>query len=283
MTEHEQPAATTAVAYTVEQIHVTIDRLRESWEWLLLLVEPGRSASTRSSATTDDQLERLEAIGHSDRAYRAWNLRHGMSALPPSPAAARVAVLDAQAVVAAQVDTAVHLAASALQVSYVGAQPSVAESVRAGLRWLAGGAGRPAVLDEIRDERVAATIDKILQRADRTARAAAQCPDEEPGEALTERCPACGQRSLQREENRMVRCVSKRCVCTGDASPEQPACGCGQKPRRPGTTHVWLPSQLDGPYGLWAAVAAVARSRPSVRRGASGHGGWQSRGMAGMQ
>ncbi|MEV4705041.1 hypothetical protein [Actinoplanes sp. NPDC049316] len=284
MTAHQQPDRTPAVVFTIEQIHLTLDRLRESWEWLLELAEPGRAAPAASPALTDDQAERLEAVGHSDRAYRAYNLRHGMSALPPSPAAARIAIIDAQAHAGAAIMDAVHLVAAAADSVYVGGRPDQAATVRTALAWLDG----PA-LDDVRDDRVAAAVDQLLQRADRTARQAAACTDDEveplvdPRTRRAPRCPACGRRSLQRERSTgrtAIRCVSQQCRCTGDGAPGIPECGCRREEKRPGKPHVWPP--VDEPE-LWAAINATPEpERPAVGRGAAGHGGWQSRDMAGQ-
>lgn len=283
-------AEQTAAAFTIEQVRLTIDRLRESWAWLLELVEPGRGGSGPSGAMTDDQAERLEAVGHSDRAYRAWNLRHGMSALPPSPAAVRLAVIDAQTVVAAAVVEAAHLAASAADAVYVGGRSDRTATVEAALNWLDWHAAKDA-LAQVRDQQVAAKIDRLLQRADRVARQAARCEDDEVV-PLQDRCPACGRRSLQQEVGRdadgrtlrrVIRCISSSCRCTGEASPDSPACGCGQAFKRHGRAHAWTPDLLDGPHGLWAAIAAApARRRPPVTTGAAGHGGWQSRRTVGQ-
>jgi hypothetical protein len=273
----QQPDTTTAVAYTVEQIHVSIDLLRESWGWLLELVEPGHASARSAPAVTDEQAERLEALGHSDRAYRDFNLRWGMSALPPSPAAARIAVLDAQAIVAVHVLDAARAVATAGNAVYLGGRPSMAASVRNALDWL------DHAVDGLRDGQLAETIDTSLRRADRTARAAAHCLDEDV-EPLRDRCPACGRRSLQREldgATRVVRCVSQSCRCTGDAEPDHPACGCGKERREPGRRHVWLPSEFDGPHGLWAATETAQLAHVRLYRSARGHGGWQSRNMGG--
>lgn len=277
---HQPTPESDAVAYTVEQTHITIDKLRESWGWLLELVEPGRCSAGAARAITDDQAERLEALGHSDRAYRQHNLRHGMSALPPSPAAVRLPVVDAQVLVATLVLDAARTAATAAGSVYIGMRPSLAESVADALCWL-----EESALGEIRDERTAAKLDQLLQRADRTARSAAHCTDEEV-ESLGRPCPACGRRSLQRESSpggaaRVVRCVSKSCRCAGEATPDRPGCTCRKEHKREGKRHAWLPSELDGPYGLWAAIEALDRPRDRVRRAAAGHGGWQSRNMGG--
>lgn len=289
MTEH-QP---TAAAYIVEQIHLTIDRLREAWEWLEALVEPGRPQPSPGRAMTDDQSERLEAIGHSDRAYRTWNLRQGMSALPPSPAAARLGIVDVQmATHETLVAVVCTLADTGNETTRRWADTIVA-TVPGMLDWLDGyafGLGptgfdglllRPGAVDRIRDANLAAAVDKELQRVDRIIRAAADATDDEVV-PIHEPCPACCRRSLQREVSssgvgRVVRCISKSCRCTGDAEPDRAACKCGRTQKRPGRPHVWLPSELDE---LAAAVEAGQSPRPRLGRGGAGHGGWQSRNMA---
>ena len=276
----EQQPEPDAAAYVVEQIHLTIDQLRQSWAWLVDLVEPGHASPGSARAVTDEQAERLEAVGHSDRAYREWNLRYGMSALPPSPAAARLTVLDAQAVVAMCVLDAARATAAAASAVYVGGRPTVAESVRDALAWLDGTSEQPGAVDELRNAKLAAAIDKWLQRADRTARAAARELDEDV-EPVGERCPACRRKSLQRElggAGAVTRCVSESCCCTGGAEPGKPACGCGRSRLEPGRRHVWLPSELGE---LSTAIEAAFPASPRLARSTWGHGGWQSRNMGG--
>jgi hypothetical protein len=326
----DDPELSTAVQYTVEQIRITVDQLRESWEWLLEHTAPGHASSASAPAQTDEQAERLEALGHSDRAYRDWNLRHGMSALPPSPAAVRIGAVDAQAAVAAAVMEAVHLVAEQLRACYIGGRGRQGDTVRAALDWIAAdssyewasaepvgclisspeqlvdelAAGRDEVrraalaaasgyalfvdpLDGLRDEATAAKVDKLLQRADRAARAATRTLDEEPEPVIDPdtgrpaRCPACGRRSLQLQ-NGEIRCVSSSCSCTGDAVPDQPECGCRRPEKRAGRPHAWGRAEVDQ---LWAAISAAVPQavKRSLGHGAAGHGGWQSRDMAGQQ
>lgn len=274
-----------AAGYIVEQILITLDRLRDAWGWLGALVEPGRTASAPTPAMSDARAERLEATGHSDRAYRSYNLSHGMSALPPSPAAARIGIIDAQALVASLVVEAAQLVAAAAQSVYIGGRERQDDTVRCALDWLDG----PALL-ELRDESIAARVDRLLQRADRTARQAAQC-DEDPPQPLVDphtgrppQCPVCGRRSLQRERSAgrtVVRCISQQCRCAGDAAPGVPGCRCGVEDKLAGAGHVW--SLADEPR-LWEAIEATpARVRRGVGRSARGHGGWQSRNMGGAQ
>ncbi|NMO52008.1 hypothetical protein HH310_12470 [Actinoplanes sp. TBRC 11911] len=290
-----------AMPYLLEQIRITADQIRTAWAWLELLVEPGH-ATTVARAVDDGQAERLEALGHADRAYRDWNLRHGMSALPPSPAAVRLGIVDAQVVVHQHVATAVRLLAGTGSNAKTWTRADVAlQSVPTALDWLVGsdiglgadgGGGvwrRQGAVDRIRDANLAAEVDKLLQRADRVAREATG-DDGMQLRPLEHRCPACGRRSLQLDHesahriNWLVKCVSQRCVCTGDATPDREACGCGKRYRRPGRPHVWTYAELsDGHHGLLDVVAAAARDRPGVGRGASGHGGWQTRDMAGQQ
>lgn len=279
---------TLAVTFTVEQIRITVDQLLVSWEWLLEATEPGRGTPAPAPALTDAQAERLEALGHSDRAYRAWNLRHGMSALPPSAAAVRIGAVDAQAAVAAAVTEAVHLVAEEARACYVGGLHRQADTVRAALGWLAGTAALFVdPLGELRNETTAAAVDRLLQRADRAARAATRTLDEEPEPVIDPdtgrpaRCPACGRRSLQREGTG-IWCVSATCVCTGEAAPDRAECGCRQQEKRAGRRHAWPVGEEDR---LWDAIdaAEAPQPQPVIRRGAVGHGGWQSRGMAGQQ
>lgn len=296
----------TAARYAIEQIHLTVDRLRDAWDWLVALAEPGRPQPTPTRAMTDDQAERLEARGHSDRAYRAWNLRHGMSALPPSPAGARLDVVDAQAVVdRLVVDAVLTLAQTGGLRTQGRADAAAAAGVPAMLDWLAGvevGLGRTgrdgvwlklrAAVDRVRDPKLAADVEQLLGRADRIARQAAAATDDvgeqvvDPDTSRPARCPACRRRSLQRELDgagrpRLIRCISQSCLCAGDAEPGRDECGCRRAEKREGLQHVWIPS---AEHELWSAIADQPRpTRRGVGRGAAGHGGWQSRSMAGQQ
>lgn len=274
MSETRIPQAVT-LAYAVEQIHLTIDRIHQAAPWLAALLEPGRLAAWSTPAVTDQAAERLEALGHSDRAYRELNLSRGMSALPPSPAPVRLAVVDAQTAVRQ------HAAAAAAKLWHppMNRPPG---SLLGLLDWIGDHAGL------LRSVPQAVRVDEALQRADRACRAASQSLDEEV-EAIGRPCPACDRRSLQREVSttggpRLVRCVSQSCLCSGEATEDRPRCGCRQEHPIEGVRHVWLPSQLEGPHGLWEAIAAAAVKHPARRRlerAAAGHGGWQSRNMGG--
>jgi len=139
----------------------------------------------------------------------------------------------------------------------------------------------------VRDPELAAAAEQLLARADRTARAAAGA-DDDPAEQLVDdqtgrpaRCPACGRRSLQREATRLIRCISASCRCTGDAEPDVDECGCRRSEKRPGLPHVWNRATEDE---LWAAIDYQPQpARPRLGHGGQGHGGWQSRDLAGQQ
>lgn len=281
----------------VAQVHAVVERLRESWAWLAWLVAPGPERRA-GRAVDEQQAEVLEARGRSDRAYRDWNLARGMTALAPSAPAARLDVVDAQAVIHhAVTDLARHVAAH-LHSSYVGRHAGIVDSVVDVLDWLTvGGPGRPWVadvdgqvwragvvddLDEHRDRRLLDHIHRVLTRAGDTARTAAGVLAE-PVQPLAHRCPACRHRSLQlhhegRDKSRWtVRCVRRSCLCAGAG------CGCLRRDRRQGVAHVWTRAELDGPHGLATAVAIARRlteqgvPRPRVGSGGSGHGGWPQR------
>lgn len=283
-------------APSVEQVEDAVDRLRLSWGWLVLLAEPGRERRP-GRAVDEDQAEALAARGMSDRAYREWNLRHGMSALPPSPAAAQLSVVDAQAVVARLVREAVDAIAAARRSTYVGGRPGAAAVLDA-LDWLTeGGAPRPFVatrrgvvgragvladLHNNRDRELLARVLRLLGRADAAARAAAGVVDEEV-RPIGHRCPACRYRSLQlTPQTGTVRCVRRSCRCAGDG------CGCLQVDRRKGRAHVWVRANLDSGLGALATAIAMADAIDAqvdrdrgvdrrVRSGMRGHGGWPDR------
>jgi hypothetical protein len=302
------PVQIAAAAYAVEQIHLTVDQLRDAWAWLAELTVPGPASPAPARAMTDEQAERLEARGHSDRAYRSYNLRHGMSALPPSPAAARVSVVDVQITVAQLVTDAVTTLTGAghapgHRVPAGGPRPRgvlqrAVPDVPALLDWISGcglglgHTGRDGMLvvagaiATVRDPELAGAVEQLLARADRAARDAAGAGDD-PAEQLVDetgrpaRCPACGRRSLQREATRLIRCISASCRCTGDATPDLDECGCRRTEKRPGLPHVWNRATEDQ---LWAAIDDhPAPTRPLLGHGGRGHGGWQSRDMAGQQ
>jgi hypothetical protein len=280
------------------QVRETVARLRESWGWLWLLVVPGPERR-RSMAVDDDQAERLEARGFEARAYREWNLRRGLSALPPAAAPARLDVVDAQAAVHRLVTGLARRVAAHLDASYVGGGTEVTAAVVDVLDWLtlggpgrrivvdAGGeAWRAGILDDLHDQRDAgllAHIARTLAAADDLARTAAGVVAE-PVRPVEHRCPACRHRSLQlhhagRDKSAWtVVCVRRSCVCAGAG------CGCLRRGRREGLPHVWGRSEMDGPYGLATAVAvaqALAGARPRVGADAAGPGGWPERRRAG--
>lgn len=287
----------TAAAIAVDLLRITLDELREAWSWLDALVEPGHTASGAATAIDDARADRLEAIGHSDRAYRMWNLRQGMSALPPSPAPARIGIIDAQVDVHFAVTTAVLLLAKTGNATTQLMAERAAATVPTALDWLApewpglgrdGGDGvwcRTGAIDRIRDAQLAEDVHRHIRRANRVARAAArEDVDASNILPLPQRCPACGRRSLQVERPAVdrrtwvVRCVSAACRCAGEGE-----CGCGGGRDRAGRRHVWPYGELDGHAGLLQAVDRLASERPVIRSGAAGHGGWQSRNMAGQQ
>lgn len=299
-----------STAYTLDQIRITIDRLRESWLWLGLLVVPGRETRGVGTVATDADREVQWYRAMHERAYKDWALRHGMGALAPTPAGARVSVIDAQVMVRGIVVDVARLVAQSQGQTYVGGAADTVQAVIDALDWLEEGA-RPApwicwtggvlhregALDRIRDPELAAAVDTALQRADRVACEAARVDgDIERGAAgvvreryapIDGRCPACRNKSLQLvhdgdERNRLrwhVRCISERCVCVGlgDIDSGRPPCPCRQKARYAGRRHAWAYGELSGPYGLWAAMAAASPVRRTLRSATTGHGRWSDR------
>lgn len=286
-----------ATPYLVDQIRVTIADLREAWAWLGELIEPGRD-SAPIPLMTDDQRARQSELAAAERAERAY-------ALPPMRAAARVGVIDARVMVHGLVLDTVRQVAAGEGAQYVGQRPGDAGVLDA-LAWLDGGpscwtatadgviwqAAPSGVLEQMRDAMLAAAVDVRLQRANKIARQAARDVDGEHLAPVDERCPACGNRSLQLDyvSERSLRegqdsekarrtwsvvCISEACRCTGVG------CGCRQRVRYAGRPHAWTYGELAGPHGLWAAARAARRRRrgPEVRIGSetAGHGGWADR------
>ncbi|QOC89866.1 hypothetical protein [Micromonospora craniellae] len=288
------PSTTTAGQPPLRVVDVrdAIERLRESCAWLWLLMVPGRERRP-GRPVDEEQAEILEARGHADRAYRSWNLSRGMGALAPSPAAARLDVVDAQAVVHRILTRLARSVAAYRDSSYVGGGRPVDV-----LDWLTvGGPGRPwvvdaagdawraGVVDDLHDNRDAYLVAEIAQRiawADEVARSAAGVVAE-PVRPIEHRCPACRHRSLQlhhdgHDKRRWsVRCVRRTCLCVGAG------CGCLKRDRRPGLPHAWGRGEMEGPGGLATAVAIArrldeqGRPRPTVRSTVTGHGGWSDR------
>jgi hypothetical protein len=283
----------TGVDELAEQARASIDELRQAWAWLRLLAEPGRESST-ALVVDDAQAERLAALGMQAKAYRTWNLRWGLSALAPTPAAARIGVLDAQVAVHGLVLDVARAVATAAHSTYVGAR-SGADAVLDALDWLEEGPRpypwvcgpegprwRAGALDRLRDPAAAAAAAGLLQRANRLAREACRVVDADPVRPLEHRCPACRAQSLQlhydgedlarvadgarpRNVSRWyAECVSQRCRCTVQG------CGCGMRSRIDGRRHAWAYGELPD---LWRAIerAAQIRGRP-VGSAAEGHG-----------
>ncbi|MEW2383364.1 hypothetical protein AB0873_14915 [Micromonospora sp. NPDC047707] len=291
------PAGRDGPPASVPDIRQAVERLRESCAWLWLLMVPGRERRP-GRPVDEEQAEVLEARGRSDRAYREWNLRHGTGALAPSPAAARLDVVDAQAVVHQVLTRLARRVAHYRSASYVGGRIGVSAAIADVLDWLtvggpgrrwvvdsAGEAWRAGVLDDLHDNRDAyllGDIARTLAAADQVARQAAGVVAE-PVRPIEHRCPACRNRSLQlhhdgRDKRRWtVRCVRRTCLCVGVG------CGCLKRDRRPGLAHVWTRAEMEGPYGLANAVAIArrlneqGRPRPAVHSGVAGHGGWPDR------
>jgi hypothetical protein len=280
------------VAGWVQDCRVTMARLRQSWEWLGLLVEPGRESSV--GAPVDDvRAEALAAQAIAEQAYKAWNLRQGLSALPPTPAAARLGIVDARVQVHGLVLDTARLVAVSQGAVYRGARIGV-DAVLAALDWLEVGvrpdpwvAGQDGLyrqgwLDRVRDVRLVAAVDRRLARADQVARAAARVLDDTV-QPINHRCPACRQRSLQLHYDPadlvrvadggrpavsarwFVECVSDRCRCTVEG------CGCRMRNRYAGRRHAWAYGELGE---LWSAIAAVGTRGDRLR--ATGTGlGWR--------
>ncbi|MDG4768761.1 hypothetical protein [Solwaraspora sp. WMMD792] len=257
---------------TPDAVRGQIEALREAYSWLALLVEPGRER--RPGRPVDDaQAERLEAQGRADRAYRQWNISRGLSALPPSPAAASVTVVDAQASVRRRVLDIAHRVAAWQHASWVGG-PDVDQV----LSWLdEAGPGRPAVVDELRDRRRLSWLVDELATAVASARQAAGVVAE-PVRPVAWRCPACGSPSLQLAHPGAdkslwtISCVRRACRCAGAG------CGCLRRDRRQGLAHVWTRAELPTLAQAVAIADRVARQgRPVTGSAAAGHGGWSDR------
>lgn len=279
----------------LEHARVALDELRQAWSWLALLAEPGREASD-ALVVDDGQAERLAAQGMAARAYRTWNLRLGLSALAPTPSAARVGVLDAQVAVHGLVLDTARAVAAAAGATYVG-RGTGDQGVLDALDWLEqghppdpwicgpeGARWRAGPLDRLRDAAVAKAVADGLQRANQVARQAARVAGEDPVQPLEHRCPACGAQSLQlhygdpedlahvaagaarpRHVSRWyAECVSQRCRCVVQG------CGCGMRSRIAGRRHAWSYGELAD---LWRAIERARQLRGArVGSSAEGHG-----------
>lgn len=289
-TDTTSPATTTTAALELadllDQAHTLVDALLLAWGWLWAQVDPGRAAPPPSRAQSDAQAAHLTARGLSDRAYRDWNLARGMSALPPSPAPVRLAVVDAMCAVHGQViDTTLRLAA-AIRWTYPATRGHTGHQVVAALGWLAG-TRRPArpwivdttgacwrdptPIDMLRDHTTATRLVRDLDRAVRTTRQAAGVSGDQVV-PVPRRCPACGRRSLQldaepRDRRQWsVRCVSASCRCAGATCP------CLARVRYTGRVHAWAYGELDQ---LTAAIDTHARQVERITSGQQGHGRWR--------
>jgi len=250
------------------QAHITGGRLRESWTWLALLVEPG-PATRPDRPITEAQRRRDAQLARDDHTGRIANAAFGAYALAPEPAPLRLGILDVQTYIHGLVLDAARRVAVATGQRYIAHATGAVDLVDEALAWLlvdqpacfAAGVvvqqlGRPAALVDVRDAALIAGVDKDLDRADRAAREAAGVVDEQR-RPLRYPCPACGRRSLyvggmaeQDARLRYVACNREACRCSGAD------CGCGQRVRygpvggKPGRRHIWPRGEWEGPYGL---------------------------------
>lgn len=253
-------------------------RLHQSWSWLALLVEPGPETSA-GRVLSDIERDRQAADLRVER-YERTKVGASAAALAPSPAPIRLAVVDLQAYLTHRVRrVASRCARAAVPVGYRPAGAAVPQL----LDWLT--VGRPpapwigsatGVLERrcAFDRCPAGTLSwaaEQLRHADQLARVAAGVFTDRLA-PLPDRCPVCRLRSLQldytsdQRNSWSVVCTSTRCVCSGTGCP------CRHRIRYEGRRHAWSYGELDGPYGLWAAIGAARLPRPPIRRTASGHG-----------
>lgn len=294
------PSASTMIEDELDSARDTISALRESWSWLRELVEPGWETSL-APVLTDEQRERIARLVRDERAERAARKATGLGplterltdvgvgALGPSPAAARIGVIDAAVAVRQLVLEAARSAAESRQASYVGSRSGdrAFDDALAYLdggppRWIASTTGviGYAVFRGAINNLDLVTLDRVLgllKRADKLARAVSGV-DGEQSVRFPHPCPACGHRSLQwtmpsqHDKRRWsVACIRDTCRCSGQG------CGCRHAVRFEGRRHAWSYGELDGTWGLWRAIAAARRLAPPIRSGAAGHGGWPER------
>jgi hypothetical protein len=104
------------------------------------------------------------------------------------------------------------------------------------------------LLPSVRHPEAAADALRVLDRADRTARKAANAAEHRIH--IHAPCPVCGNRDLwaetssPRTEEWTVRCESHMCVCRG------PGCSCGRPVRWRGRRHLWPSEEWGIPGGL---------------------------------
>lgn len=281
----------------VDEIRETIAALRQSWGWLGELVEPGYEERPMRIMSDGERARRDQAA----RAERAERRRKatglgplterlseiGAGALAPSKPAVRIGIVDTAIAVRDLVLSAASAAATAMSASFVILYlgDAVVTDALAYLDggpscWIASTTGvvgyRPAfgALDHL-PAHTLGTVDRLLAKADRLARAAAGITGEET-HPFPLPCPACGRRALQwvmpRADYRSwsIQCSREACQCTGEGCP------CRQAIRYPGRRHTWAYGELDGTWGLRRAIAAAERQN-TIRSGAQGHGGWPER------
>lgn len=108
-------------------------------------------------------------------------------------------------------------------------------------------------LGHVADPELAADALRVLERADRHARRAAQAGDDNQ-RRLRAACPACDRRELvaqvgsPKHDEWAVRCMAPLCVCDG------PGCGCGRPVRVRGRRHLWPAREWDSESGLSALL-----------------------------
>lgn len=276
----------------ITEAHHQLDRLREAWGWLQLVLAPGPESSAHRPYS-DAGAEALSARAMEAATYREIALAHKQSALAPAPAPLRLDVLDAQESVRRMVLEVVADVAQYHREEPAGPGTRRVATVDTALAYLEGARDRAVLvvdpvgvcwrmdrISEIGAEGVLALIGQDLAAAAELARRASRVTEGTVLQ-LEHRCPACGRRSLQLEcdgaDQRQwhVCCVSASCLCKGSE------CGCLQPVREAFQPHVWSRSELGGSFGLSAAIEAASR-RARRRRGrlsssAGGHGGWPER------
>lgn len=277
---------------TAAEVHHQLDRVREAWGWLRLVLAPGPE-TTAHRPYSDAAAEARSAEAMEAATFRAIALQNKMSALAPAPAPLRIDVLDAQEAVrrivlqvVADVADYHHEEPSGpgtRRVATVDTALAYLDDARARAVLVVNGDGvcwRMDRISEITAAGVLARVGRDLAAAAELARRASRCTEGTVLQ-LEHRCPACGRRSLQLECNGSdqnqwhVACVSASCQCIGTE------CGCRQPVREPFRPHVWSRAELGGSFGLSAAIDAAAarraRRRPRLSSSAGGHGGWPER------
>lgn len=261
-----------------------VELIREAYGWLRVLTS-GTSERRAAPLLTDQQLASAAAEARVERAERA------AGALPPSPAPLSVGMVDAQIRVGRMVQGMVGQVAEALGQPSPGCREQDPASVVDALGWMVDTvplqSGRPSPVIAVDRagvgyrlgalellHRVSADFVDLLLLGARDvaddARRAAGMVEQHTIPFPGGRCPACHGRALEldmtlRDERWwVVRCVSQRCVCTGDG------CGCGASVVYEGRRHAWARGEFDR---LQRAILLRGRQRPSVRAGAAGRGG----------